>query len=135
MKTHVLLVLALSALGALALVPASGATGGAGDPPFALSLGALTDAAGTELALTVTPASAELQAPSALKHVQIKTFRLDGSLADVANLTDVMMTDGRRSVDLPPRARGQRIEAQVQLQGEQTVRTLVLEGSTGRAGS
>jgi hypothetical protein len=116
--------------GALALATAAGAAAGGDPAPFGLGLRALTDARSTELALTVTPASAGLDTPATLKHVQIKTFAPDGSLADVAKLTDVATTAGRRSIELPPLRRGQRIQAQVQLQDEQTVRTLVLDDST-----
>ncbi len=130
MDTRRWLLWALAAFAAFAFVPASQAEPGASKTPFALALRALTDAGATELALTVTPTSADLSAPTDLKHVQIRTFAGDRSVQDVANLNDVAMTDGRRSISLPPLSRGQRIDVQVQLQDEQTVRTIVLDEGT-----
>ncbi len=130
MRTPRWLLWAPAAVSALAIVCAAEAKPSAAATSFTLTVGALSDAEATELTLTVTSGAAESIAPAELKHVQIKISRLDGSLDQVLNLEDVPVTDGRATVDLPALSRGQRVEAQVQVQDEQARGTTVLDGET-----
>jgi hypothetical protein len=128
MRTHRWLLRAVAAVAGLAAAGAAGAGGDASSLQVALR--ALTDGQATELSITVTPDSAEQAAPSELKHAQIKIFGLDGSLGDVVNVNDVPLAGGRGDIDLPAVSRGQRIEAQIQAQDEQTGSTIVAEAET-----
>jgi hypothetical protein len=131
--------LAFAATGALLIIaPSRGAAAGGGGPPcdvregapFALSLSALTEPAATEVSATVSGSVDTCPVPTTLKHVQLKTFAFDGSVAEVTNVNDVAVAGGVASVDLPALEHGQRIEAHVQIQTPETVRTVVLRAET-----
>jgi hypothetical protein len=98
--------------------------------PFSLTLDALTAPLGTELALTVASESAQCGAPDTLKQVQIKTYDLDGVLADVRNQGDIAAEDGHAVIASIAARRGYRVEVQALIETEDTVRTHVLDAST-----
>jgi hypothetical protein len=96
------------------------------DGAYTMSMRALTGPRGGDLALHVEGAAAACAEPEALKQVELKTFSLDGSLAAVANLSDVPSPGGAATIDIGPIDRGQRIEASVLVQTGDPVRTYVL---------
>jgi hypothetical protein len=130
MRTHGWRRWAVSAIAGLAVVAPARATGGDAAPALQVTLRALTDSQGTELSVTAAFDSGEPAAPSKLTHVRIKMVGLDGSLEDVVSLTDVPLAGGRGAIDLPVMSRGQRLEAQIEAQDEQTGQTIMVEAET-----
>ena len=113
---------------------ATGAANAAGPPicksstdaPYSMHLSALTGPLGADLDIDVE-AAAGCPAVEGFKHVQLKTFDEDGSLAAVRNLHDVVTPNGLANIGLGELPRNRRVEAHVQVK---TGRTYVLRGET-----
>ena len=94
---------------------------------YTMALGALTGPSDTELRIGVA-AAAGCAAVSESKHVQIKIYNADGTLASVQNLRDVVVTAGAALVMLDRVDSGHTIDVQAQVRTGSASRTFVLGG-------
>jgi hypothetical protein len=107
----------------------------AADPPscssstgtYSLALSALTGPQGADLTLKVIagPGCAEAET---LKKVQLKTFRADGALDEVRNLTDVAAPTGVADIELGRLQRGRLVQADVVVQPDPAGRAYIARG-------
>jgi hypothetical protein len=81
------------------------------------------------LTIAVDPA-AGCAAVDTLKKIQVKTFRADGKLADVRNITDKAAPGGVANIDLGQLPRNRRVEADLLVQAGASGRTHVVRGHT-----
>ena len=109
-----------AACAAIVVGPAPSAARGAGvtqcskDDAYTMALGALTGPSDTELRIGVA-AAAGCEAVTESKHVQIKIYDADGTLASVQNLHDVVVTAGAAPIILDRVASGHTIDVQAQV--------------------
>lgn len=120
----------IAAAVALVAVGATGATARADAPDACYTLGStvLTGPARADLTVRVS-AAAGCQVPTELKKLQIKTFT-DDKLDDVRNVTDLALTSGAATIELPELARGSRIESDALVQDGATNRTWPIRSQT-----
>jgi hypothetical protein len=130
-------------LGIAAVVAATSGTAvsdtRAEDPPvcanstdaYTMTIGALTDARGTDVELRFSAAPG-CAAVDSIQKVQLKTYAADGTLASVVNRNDnqVKATEGVAVVSLDRVERERRIEADVLVHTGTPARTYVLRGET-----
>jgi hypothetical protein len=96
---------------------------------YAMQLTALTGPAGADLTIGVDPAQGCAPVDS-LKKIQLKTYRVDGKLDDVRNITDKAAAGGVANVDLGQLPRNRRVEADVLVQVGPDAQTHVVRGHT-----
>ena len=115
---------------ALAAVGATGATARADAPDacYTLDSAVLTGPARADLTVRVST-TAGCHVPTELKKLQIKTFTAD-KLDDVRNFTDLALTSGAATIELPELARGSRIESDALVRDEATNRTWPIRSQT-----
>ena len=120
-----------AACAAIVVGPAPSAARGAGvpqcskDDAYTMALGALTGPSDTELRIGVA-AAAGCEAVTESKHVQIKIYNADGTLASVQNLHDVAVTAGAAPIMLDRVDSGHTIDVQAQVRTRSASRTLIL---------
>jgi hypothetical protein len=96
---------------------------------YAMQLTALTGPAGADLTIGVDPAQGCPPVDS-LKKIQLKTYRADGKLDDVRNITDKAAPGGVARIDLGQLPRNRRVEADVLVQAGPDAQTHVVRGHT-----
>ena len=120
----------IAATVALVGVGATGATARADAPDacYTLDSTVLTGPERADLTVRVSTA-AGCQGPTELKKLQIKTFTTD-KLDDVHNFTDLALTSGAATIELPEVVRGSRIESDALIQDGATNRTWPIRSQT-----
>ncbi len=120
----------IAATVALVGVGATGATARAEAPDacYTLDSTVLTGPERADLTVRVSTA-AGCQGPTELKKLQIKTFTTD-KLDDVHNFTDLALTSGAATIELPEVVRGSRIESDALIQDGATNRTWPIRSET-----
>jgi len=120
---------AVAAVGAAGAARADDTTACPTDTPYGMQLTALTGPAGADLAIAVDAARG-CAAVDTLKKIQVKTFRADGKLERVRNITDKAAPGGLANIDLGRLERNRRVEADVLVQTDPSQPTYVVRGHT-----
>jgi hypothetical protein len=133
MNIHPFARVGLAATCVAAVAAAASASARANDPPdcYSLALTALTGPKGADAMLDVSPTHG-CAAVHVLKKVQVKVYDADGSIADVANHTDVRAPGGAATLEVGQVESGRRVETDVLIQSAPGRTHVVRKATTTR---